>query len=70
MKRAAKFAVGQNVVIQPSVFSAPLYGAVARVDWNESFGEFAYTVTLSNGETSTAWERDIKPARDWKAVSR
>lgn len=69
MQAQPKFKLGEDVTIHPSPYSASLRGVVTHVEWSESFKEFAYTITLhSHSGVSTAWERDLRPTRDSKAV--
>lgn len=58
-----RFRVGDQVVIKPMSTSQSLRGEVKHIYWQDSFNEYAYTVTLRSGETSTAWERQL-----WKEV--
>lgn len=56
---APRFAIGQGVKIQPTPQSQPLFGEVTHVEFNDSFNAWAYTVELTSGDVSTAWEEDL-----------
>lgn len=64
-----KFVTGTDILIQPTKKSQPLFGKVKSVQYNESFKENAYTIELSNGEASTAWESELKPSGKSQGVT-
>lgn len=51
-----KFRVGQDVAIQPTPESQPIFITIEHVWFVESFGEYAYMSMGGN----TAWEREIR----------
>jgi hypothetical protein len=54
------FLDNEEVIIQPSRKSRPLFGKVISANWNDSFREYAYYIELTSGVHCTAWERELR----------